>query len=217
MIDTAEAELSVATKDGERVLYVWADEDDGLRNDVLAGRGFETYRNGHAKEHNRRRSLVDPIPEAPLALGYAIRSMGDADELPARSLASWRAFHPEEPDDGCEASGAWYRNVQRAPLYRRDLDVVAIAPDGAIASFATCYFDDATRAGVFVLVGTATEHQRRGLAKAAMTEALRRLRWIGAEAAYVSSTDPPAHALYASVGFTECRLAQAWHKRFAST
>jgi len=215
MIETAEADLAVAANDGGRILYVWTDEDDALRNGILERRGYENYMSDDVKQHNRRRLLTSPIPATPLAAGYAIRSMGEADELPARSLASWRAFHPGEPDGGCEASGAWYRNVQRAPLYRHDLDVVVIAPDGTVASFATCYFDDVSRTGVFVLVGTAGEHQRRGLAKAAMSEALRRLRWLGAEAAYVSSIEPPAHALYASVGFTEVRLAQAWRKWLA--
>jgi hypothetical protein len=31
----------------------------------------------------------------------------------------------------------WYRDVQRAPLYRRDLDLVAVAPDGELAAFCT--------------------------------------------------------------------------------
>jgi GNAT superfamily N-acetyltransferase len=110
-------------------------------------------------------------------------------------------------------TGAWYRNVQRAPLYRRDLDVVAISPNGDIASFATCYFDDVSRTGVFVLDGTASQHRRIGLGKAVMVEALRRLQWLGATAAYVSWYDAPAGALYESVGFLDQRRGRVWVKR----
>jgi len=213
MLETAEGELAVEAAGG-RSLYVWADEKDDLRNAILERRGYETYMSAHSKQHNRQRFLDDPIPEVPLPDGYSIRSMNDGD-LPARSLASWRAFHPGEPDDGCEASGAWYRNVQRAPTYRPELDVITISPDGDIASFATCYFDEGARSGVFVLVGTATAHQRRGLASAAVTEALRRLRSLGAESALVSSVEPPAHAFYESVGLTNVRLAQAWRRSWS--
>jgi len=105
-----------------------------------------------------------------------------------------------------------YRNIQRAPLYRRDLDIVAIAPDGAVASFCTAWFDDATRTGVFEPVGTVPAHQRSGLGKAVLCEAFRRLKHLGAIMAYVHSYEPPAHALYATAGFTDYDLVEPWVK-----
>jgi hypothetical protein len=212
MTATAEREYSTIY-DGQRVVWIWTMEDDDQLHDVLAERGFvEQPEGGHSIETNARRSLLGPIVPAPLPDGFILRSMGDVDELPKRSLASWRSFHPGEPEDGCDKTGSWYRNVQRAPLYRRDLDVVAIAPNGDIASFATCYFDDVSRTGVFVLDGTADGYQRMGLCKAAMTEGLRRLQWLGAETAYVSWYEAPAGALYESVGFLEQRLGRVWVK-----
>jgi len=213
MIDTAEAALAIAKDDG-RMLWVWADEDDALRSGLLARRGYETYMSDHAKQHNRRHPLGDPLPEIRVPEGYAVRAMRPGDR-PARSLASWRAFHPGEPDAGSDASGAWYRNVQSAPTYRSDLDCVVTARNAEIVSFATCYFDEGSREGVFVLVGTAAAHQREGLATAAAAAVLRGLKRLGARAAYVASVEPAAHAFYASVGFVECRRAQAWRKRLA--
>jgi mycothiol synthase len=214
MIAAAEREYTAPESDCRRVVWVWTMEDDELRPGVLARRGFTLQpEGGHSTEHEGRRNLARPIPAAPLAKGFAIRSMGDHDELPRRSLASWRAFHPDEPEEGCDATGAWYRNVQRAPLYRRDLDVVVLAPNGDIASFATCYYDDASRSGVFVLDGTASAYQRLGLAKAVMTEALRRLQERGATMAYVSWYEAPAGALYESVGFLDERRGRVWGKR----
>jgi mycothiol synthase len=213
MTAAAEREYS-ATYDGRRVVWVWTMEDDEQLHRVLARQGFaEQPEGGHSIEYNARRCLHGPIASAPLPDGFIVRSMGDLDELPKRSLASWRSFHPGESEDGCDQTGSWYRNVQRAPLYRRDLDVVAIAPNGDIASFALCYFDDVSRTGVFVLDGTAHQYQRLGLCKAAMTEALRRLQWLGAESAYVSWYEAPAGALYESVGFLEQRRGRAWVKR----
>lgn len=212
MAATAEREYSTMY-DGRRVVWIWTMEDDKQLHGVLAARGFaQQPEGGHSVETNGRRSLAGPIPPVDVPNGFIVRSMGDLDELPKRSLASWRSFHPDESEDGCDQTGSWYRNVQRAPLYRRDLDVVVIAPNGDIASFALCYFDDVSRAGVFVLDGTANEYQRLGLCKAAMTEALRRLQWLGAESAYVSWYEAPAGALYESVGFLDQRRGRVWVK-----
>jgi len=215
MADVAERECSAVLEGGRRVLWVWTIEGDSLLPSVLAERGFEMQpEGGHSVEHNGRRSLAGIIPSVPIRDGFTIRSMHEPEELSKRSLASWRAFHPGEPDEGCDLTGAWYRNVQRAPLYRRDLDVVAVAPNGDIASFAVCYFDDVSQTGVFVLDGTAIEYQRMGLGKAVMTEALRRLKWLGAHTAYVSWYEAPAGALYRSVGFLDERVGRVWVKRF---
>jgi hypothetical protein len=47
-----------------------------------------------------------------------------------------------------------------------------------------------------------------------MTEGLRRLALLGAVTAHVGSYEAGAHALYASVGFTEYDLCARWVKRF---
>ena len=43
--------------------------------------------------------------------------------------------------------------LQSAPLYRRDLDIVAATPNGEIAAFSTISYDDYTRSAVIVLEG----------------------------------------------------------------
>lgn len=206
IIAAAERRLVVPAKEGGWRLRVWAHERDSLRPGILKRRG---YARSGMSEFQRHRTLDASIPDAPIAKGYAVRALGGDSELPARSWASWKAFHPDEPDEKYEG-WEWYRNVQRAPLYRRDLDLVAVAPDGSIASFTTVWFDDVTRAGAFEPVGTAKEHRRRGLAKAVLCEGLRRLRRLGAVTAHVGSYEPTVHALYASVGFTEYDVSEPW-------
>ena len=215
MIVAAEETMTAETRDGRRVLWVWSGADaDPVREGVFRRRGYEIYDSPHAIEHYGHRALASPIDDVPLPDGFAVRSMGGDEDLPARSLASWRAFHPGESDDECDLSGDWYRNVQRAPTYRRDFDIVVTAPDGAIASFGLFFHDAPSRSAVAVLAGTATEHHRRGLAKAALTEGLRRLREAGATDAYVSWYEPPAGALYESVGLSERAQGRAWRRYF---
>ena len=156
-----------------------------------------------------REGKADAAPPA----GYTVRALGDESELPARSWLSWKAFHPDEPDEKYEG-WEWYKNVQRVPLYRRDLDIVAVAPDGELAAFCTVWFDDVTRTAVFEPVGTHPDHQKRGLGKAVMSEGLRRAQRLGATLATVSSYGEGAHALYESMGFTEFDLLEPWIKEW---
>lgn len=210
MIATAEEHLAVPRQDG-RVVAVWTDSHDALRLDILKRHG---YAKGKWAERQWRRDLDTPIPDVPVAAGYTVRSLGDEGELPARAWASWRAFHPDEPDEAYEG-WEWYLNIQSAPLYRRDLDMVVATAEGQIVAFCTIWYDDATRSAYFEPVGTMPEHQRRGLARAMMTKGLRRLQQMGATRAFVGGYEGPANALYASVLSPAHDLSEQWVKKGA--
>jgi GNAT superfamily N-acetyltransferase len=139
--------------------------------------------------------------------------LADGVELIERCYASGLAFHPDEIQCAIDNRDVtWYRHIQTAPLYRRDLDLIAIAPDGSVAAFCTIWFDDVTRTGSFEPVGTVPAHQHQGLGKAVMTEGLRRLQRLGATQATVGSYSERAGALYASMGFTAYDLGERWIK-----
>lgn len=210
MLSAAETQFATTQADGSQRLMLWVHEIDSLRQDLLARRG---YTKGKHPEYQRRRDMNLPIPEFPAPNGYTIRALGDKSEHPARSWVSWKAFHPDEPDEKYEGWD-WYANVQRAPLYRRDLDLVAVAPNGEHAAFATLWFDDVTRSAAFEPVGTHPAHQRKGLGKALMAEGLRRVRDLGATLCTVGSYSEAAGALYASLGFTEYDLSEPWVKKW---
>lgn len=207
MLSHAEQVYSVPDGDVVR-LHLPVDESDVLRQQVAQQCGFRQYSGFSHKWH---RDLTGPLPVAPLPAGYRLRSMGLADDYPARSWASWRAFHADEPDEAYDGDWSWYGHIQSAPLYRRDLDVVAEAPDGSIASFTTIFYDDVTRSAVCVLVGTAAEHWRLGLARAALLEGFRRLQQVGGTRVFATGYDPPASALYGSV-MTHFETALTWGK-----
>lgn len=210
MLKVAEQHLAVSISSDLLRLRVWVNAKDDLRKDILTRRG---YHKADGAEHQRRRSLSKPIPDVQVSTGYTVRSLGDVNELPMRSWVSWKAFHPNEPDEDYEG-WEWYHNVQLAPLYCRDLDLVAVAPDGEFASFCTVWFDDVNRTGAFEPVGTAPDHQQRGLGKAVMTAGLHRLKQLGATTAFVGSYSQEAHALYSSVGFSEYELSEPWVKEW---
>jgi len=213
MLNAAEEKLPKINNDGKKELTVWVNAADDSTKELFAERGYA--RSKFSAEHMRRRFISQPtsspcgIPASVPPSGYTVRALGDECELPARSWLSWKAFHPDEPDEKYQG-WEWYKNVQRVPLYRRDLDIVAVADDGELAAFCTVWFDDVTRTAVFEPVGTHPNHQKRGLGKAVMSEGLRRAQRLGATLATVSSYSTGAHALYASMGFIEFDLLEPW-------
>ena len=209
MIAVAEEKLAVQREE-YRDLAIWVDAEDATWREMLTRRG---YARGQWVESQWRRDLDAPLPDAPIPAGYTIRSLGDVDEIPARSWASWRGFHPDAPDEDYEG-WEWYFNIQRSPLYRRDLDIVAIAPSGEIASFCTLWYDDATRSVCIEPVATVPEHLRRGLARAVITEGLRRARKMGAARAFVSGFGPGPNALYAGTLSPDHDRLEQWVKKW---
>lgn len=207
----AEQHYSEETSDGRQILYIPVFSDDTLRQVVLTRRGF-TKREGW--NHHYWRDLEAKLPNSPVPDGYTIRSMGDENEHPARSLCSWRAFHADEPDSAYDGDYTWYQNIQSAPLYRRDLDIVAATAGGEIAAFCTISYDDYTRSAVTVLVGSATEHWRRGLGKAVMCEGMQRLRQLGCTRVFSTAAEGPADALYRST-LTNMKVTDTWIKEWA--
>jgi len=209
VLDVAEAELAATTTAGGRRLVVWAQTDDALRGDLLRARG---YRRSGVAERQWRRHLTSPVSVVAPAPGYGVRALGDGLELLERCYASGLAFHDGDERVALDnrADPSWYRNIQRAPLYRRDLDLVAVAPDGAVAGFVTAWFDDVTRSAVLEPVGVVPRHRRHGLGRALLTEALARLQRLGATLALVGGYDERANVLYGSVMPDGADVSEAW-------
>ncbi|MFO7661082.1 MAG: GNAT family N-acetyltransferase [Chloroflexota bacterium] len=212
MLAVAEEKLA-AEEEGRRRLTVWSPVSNRMRQDLLRERG---YTKGDGPEHQWRRTLNAPIPDVPLAPGYTIRALGDGLELLERCYASGLGFHEGDISIAVDnrEDPTWYRNIQTAPLYRRDLDLVAVAADGAIAAFCTIWFDDATRSAMFEPVATVPAHQRRGLGKALLTEGLRRLQRMGAIVVTVGGYSEAANALYRSVMGDDFDLYEPWEKEW---
>ena len=86
------------------------------------------------------------------------------------------------------------------------LDIITESDQGEITSFCTISYDPGTQSAVCVLVGTAFEHQQKGLAKAAMIEGFHRLKNLGATRVFATAHIPAADALYGSVMDTYNRI-----------
>ncbi len=179
-------------------LWARARDSDSWGVALLAQHGF-TRDDQHAGYVHFRRSFMqdDPLPTPPLPDGFSVRAVGGADEWQRRVDLHRVVYHPSR------VTLPAYRRLRAAPLYRPDLDLVAVAPDGAFVSYCILWYDERNRVGEYEPVGAHPAWRRQGVTRATLVEGLRRLRALGAERAIVltSSNNTPAIRLYESVGF----------------
>jgi mycothiol synthase len=175
-----------------------ARQDDAKRIAFLEQHGFRY--SGEFAEVNMIRLLDEPIPETVIPPGCQVRSLAEAGEISNRASAHREVWLPWT--DG-NISDEDYVRFMQLPGYHRDLDVVAVAPDGVIAAFVNGWIDPLNRIGDLGEVGARPAYRRQGLTRAVLLECLRRLKARGMERACVSTgiSNTPARQLYESIGF----------------
>jgi mycothiol synthase len=174
-----------------------ARQDDCDRRAYLEGHGF---RPGGYVEVNLMRSLAEPIHAPAAPAGWQVRAVAGAGEASVRAAAQREVWQPWTVGNVSDADYEW---LMRLPGYERELDVVAVAPDGVIGSYVNGWADPLNRIGDFGPVGTLPAYRRQGLARAVLLEALHRMKARGMDRVCVSTgeTNTAARRLYESVGF----------------
>jgi ribosomal protein S18 acetylase RimI-like enzyme len=173
-------------------------QDNPQRIAFLEGHGFQP--GGDFSEVNMLRSLDDPLPETVLPTGCQVRSFAGAGEITNRAGAEREVWYPWTVGNVTDED---YARLMQLPGYDRELDIVAIAPDGVIAAYVNCWLDPLNRIGDFGPVGARLAYRRQGLTRAVLLEGLRRFQAHGMQRACVSTgvNNAPAMRLYESIGF----------------
>lgn len=144
------------------------------------------------------RDLQGLLPDSPLPSGYTLRPAGGEAEIEALVALHRAAFGTDQ------MTVDWRRAILNAPLYVPELDLLAAAPDGELAAFCICGFDDPDhRHGYTDPIGTHARHQGKGLGKAMLCAGLKALKNAGAETASLgtSSDNLPMQKLAEALGF----------------
>jgi ribosomal protein S18 acetylase RimI-like enzyme len=176
--------------------FVWgARQDDTPRIAFLEAQDFHQ---GDHVEVNLLRSFEEPIPDVTIPAGYHVRAVREAGEAAQRADAEravWQPYSDISSDD--------YARLMRFPGYRRDLDVVAVTPEGVIAAYVNGWIDPVNQIGDLGPVGAREAYRRRGLTRAVLAEAMRRMQDLGMNRVCVSTgeSNTPALRLYESLGF----------------
>ena len=180
-------------------------EGNSGREALLAELGF---RKAEVSGLLRRRRVGQPIPESVCPEGYKIRTVRKSDYDQLAAMVRLVFGH-----------GEWfnaevYESITRCSFYVQDLDLVAVARDGTIASFCTFRVDPLSRITNLEPMGTHPDHRRRGLGKALIFEGLKRSTKYDPTLFYIggAADTPAANHLYDSTGYTEKHAYCMWCK-----
>lgn len=151
-------------------------------------------------------TLDREIPNYNLPGNYSICSFKNNLDIEKRLQAYTKVF------DLDDIPVKIYCQMQNSPLYRKELDLVAIYKDDIIASFATVWFDEKNNIGVFEPVGTLPQYQKRGLCTAIILHGLKLLKKLGCKKVYLSAYGKEEVEFYKSIGFLYYDEAYPWIK-----
>ncbi|MDX1437927.1 MAG: GNAT family N-acetyltransferase [Anaerolineales bacterium] len=189
--------LARNNQSGERAtLDASFQSDNKWQIKLLEEYGFER---SDLRTLNYARRLDGPLPQARLPDGFLIQSVSGEEEADALAALHRAAFGT--PYMTAERRLA----IMRAPGYEPALDLLAVAPDGALAAFCICGVNitGSPKTGYTDPLGTHPKFQRRGLAKALISTGLGLLKARGVEQATLGTSNKnlPMQRLAEAAGF----------------
>lgn len=152
--------------------------------------------------------VVGHLPEPQLPDGYRVRSMAEENNLKLRCQVVGRGFNHTDPTEWPSIFS--YQELQKAPDYRKDLDLFIVDPDDTYAACCIAWYDEKNKMGILEPVATHPDFRGRGLGKEVVMEGVRRLAMRGAERVWVGS----GQRFYEAIGFTKKYVNYPWTKKF---
>lgn len=208
MVDWVEEDhqATAADQKEQKMLSCTVCEKSEVQKTLLTQRGYVKGKRGTVF---RNRLLDEGLlpPFLPQSFRFQEVSALSEKQFIERAAAETEPF-------GDEINAAFLRELNKSSLYRPQLDLVIITPDGTIAALATIWFDEGHQVGFFEPVATVAAHRRLGLGKALMIEGFRRLQNIGATTAFLGNDvdNNTANKLYESVGMPIFDQEDLWQK-----
>ncbi|MEC4806904.1 MAG: GNAT family N-acetyltransferase [Jaaginema sp. PMC 1079.18] len=205
----AETRLHTQAPNYPLCLRIHATENDTYRHNLLSTWGFTLTRYFFSMS----RSLLNSIPQPQLPQPFYLRTCHGESEILAiqnlynQSFADHWNFHPLPLPQ--------LRYEFNSPLYRPDLNLLAVAPDGTLVAFCFSKILSDTSTGEIVVLGTIPAYRCRGLGRSLLLHSLQRLQAAAAITAQLGvDADNRAGAvkLYTNIGFERDRTTLYWFK-----
>jgi RimJ/RimL family protein N-acetyltransferase len=175
----------LATLGDRRLEVLVRDDDEALATAVLAA-GFVP---GDVVGVSCWLDAGDAPGTAALPEGFALRGR---DELAGNP-------HHMIPRNGAQVAA----RLAECSLYRPDLDLAVVAPDGSVAAYGLFWADPVTGVGLVEPMRTEDDFQGRGLGRCVLTAGLQRLAAAGCTRCKISylTDNEASRRLYLGVGF----------------
>jgi predicted N-acetyltransferase YhbS len=202
MLDYAERTL-ISKKTNALHIYIY-DYDEALQA-LVQQRGYE-------KDAERARYdselIIGDLPEQRLPEGYVIQSMAQENDIELRREIFGRAFNHTDPAEWPSAFSC--EELQRAPDYRKDLDIYVVSPNGKYVACCITWYDSLNWMAILEPVGTHPDFRGLGLGREVVFEGIRRAANLGAEKVQVGS----GQRFYERIGFKKKYVSYHWAKKF---
>jgi GNAT superfamily N-acetyltransferase len=184
--EVIDAGLAHAAAAGIERVQIEVDRLDAVTRSILLGRGFavdddavvECWLDADARPD------ISALPD-----GYRSSARDQLRHRPHH------VTHPRRPDPDAR--------LGQLSLYRADLDLVVLDPQGEPAAYGLFWYDPVTATGVVEPMRTLDDHQGRGLARHILTAGIDLLARAGARRISIGyePENQVSGALYRSVGF----------------
>ncbi|MBN2379960.1 hypothetical protein JXM67_09195 [candidate division WOR-3 bacterium] len=184
---------------GKNMTRIYVGEYDKALQDAVGASGF--HRDAKPCLNYMEFDLAD-IPESKLPDGYRFVTMAENNDIEKRREVVGLSFNHPDPNDWATAYS--YKQLQAAPDYRKELDIVIERPDGKWVACTIAWFDEFNRIGTLEPVGAI----QLGMGREIVIEGLRRLRDLGAKVAHMDS----GLKFYEKVGFRKKFPIYRWVK-----
>ena len=191
----------------------YVSERDATRIEELRARGFSPDGD---PEPIFERPTAGGVAGATAPDGFVVRTLLGEHEHVGRAAAARRAFSSTMDP---VAHAQRYLRFMRSPAYEAERDIVAIAPDGRVASFAIHWPDTQLSLAQFEPVGTDPDFQRHGLSRAVIAASLGRLvaRGVARARVMTGGANAAAIACYEACGFELVDRVSSWRRAASST
>jgi ribosomal protein S18 acetylase RimI-like enzyme len=190
---------------GTEALIGYVSTADRALESELEARGYQATRVS-GPIFTRRLTAEDTVPIPPS--GFTLRPMNGEEDADRRRRASHAAFASTmDPAQHLER----YLRFMRSPVYEAERDLVAVTPEGRVASF-MIWWPDPSGIAEIEPMGTDPAFQRMGVGRALMGYAFNRMRESGMTEVRVitEASRPEAVAFYTAVGFTRVADLRFW-------
>jgi GNAT superfamily N-acetyltransferase len=154
--------------------------------------------------------IIEGSTDYTLPSEYTIQSVSEECDLYKLNRLMWRGGNHEGEAPAAEEDirGRRLMAITR-PHINTDLNIIVVAPDGEYASYCGMWHLPDSDYAQSEPVATDPSHRRKGLGRAAVLEGVKRCGALGAQQAYVGSSQQ----FYYSIGFSPLPGLSWWEER----
>lgn len=161
------------------ITRLWITSHDTALSNIAQQRGYTPSEKG--LEYWLEINLTQ-LPPAHLPDGFTFQSMADNNHLEKRRKVLGLSFYHKDPKEW--ATTFAYQELQRAPDYQKDLDLVVVAPNGDFVSCCIVWLDRYNKIAKLEPVGSIV----LGMGREVVMEGLRRARALGTKKSIMATS-----------------------------